>query len=179
MESELNVLDSEARGVLCCATALRLGGGLYILAADAGFEQLYYVMDGGIRSRVREYLGGPRQEVMVHDALGAFREISKRKFPSGSGEAFFNAGIQVFGMSLEGVLNAPTPDLVDQVFHQALASASLLQKVAGQELELYERDCQDESVSAVSENYNQVIKSAGSSALRYRKVATSITTASR
>lgn len=179
MESELNVLDSDARGVLCCATALRLGGGLYILAADADLEQLYYTMDGGVRSKVREYLGGARQESMLHDALRAFREVSSTKFPNGSGDSFFDAGIQVFGMTLEGVLNAPTPDLVDQVFHQALVSASLLEKVASQGLELFERNCQEESISAVSESYEQVIKSAGSSALQYRKVAMRITTESR
>lgn len=73
---ELENLSAEASGALCCATSLRIGGALYILAEAAGLEDAYYRADAGIRANMRAYSGRGLNSSIPEDGLAACRDLS-------------------------------------------------------------------------------------------------------
>ncbi|MEV0036411.1 hypothetical protein [Streptomyces sp. NPDC050804] len=172
---ELEGLTAEATGALCCATSLRIGGALYILAEAAGFEDSYYRVDAGLRAGMRSYEGRELNSAALEEGLVAHQELSAT-FPSGRSESeFFRAGLDVVGLGLEAISREASPDLVAEVFQKAMDAASLLQALAGPGPEEFELACQEKSVTAARvQGIAGVRKVAGEGALQYRRVAQSV-----
>lgn len=172
MSLELEGLSGEARGALCCATSLRIGGALYILAEAAGLESVYYRVDAGLRAGMRSYEGRSLNTAVLDDAVSAHRELTAG-FPLGRPESeFFVAGLGVIELGLGSVSSDSGPDVVGEAFRKAVEAVSLWQVPSSGELQEFERACQEESVAAVLEQgASAVRKAAGQGALRYRKAA--------
>ncbi|MEV4950301.1 hypothetical protein [Streptomyces sp. NPDC053755] len=168
-------LTAEAVGALCCATSLRVGGALYILAEAAGFEDVYYRVDAGLRASMRSYEGRELNSAALEEALTAHRELSET-FPSGRPESeFFRAGLDVIEVGLNVVSSGVSPDLVAEIFQKATDATSLWQSAAGAGLEEFELACQEKSVTAArAQGVTAVRKVAGEGALHYRRVAQSV-----
>ncbi|MFZ3494699.1 hypothetical protein ACODT5_16000 [Streptomyces sp. 5.8] len=172
---ELEGLTVEMAGALCCATSLRIGGALYILAEAAGFENVYYRVDAGLRARMRSHEGRELNSAALGDALMAYRELSAT-FPSGRPETeFFRAGLDVVEAGLNETPSGTIPDFVAEVFQKAADAASLWQAAADTGIGEFELACQEKSVAAVrAQGVTAVRKVAGEGALRYRRVAQSV-----
>ncbi|MGW1227559.1 hypothetical protein [Streptomyces sp. NPDC002530] len=172
-------VDAMSSRALSCVTALRLGGGLYILAEAAGHEDLYYQADAGVRAGLKSCEGRRLNGDVLHIAKKACRRLNA-EFSGAKGTRQFALG----GFTLMEEVLASIEDGDDRdtephiaVFDNALEAAALWPgpvEIDGCGLREFEQLCQRESVDRLNAEGMPGLRSAlGPRQLAYRDLARS------
>ncbi|WP_145969048.1 hypothetical protein [Streptomyces hyaluromycini] len=151
--SSSDVLDGMSSKALSCVAALRIGGGLYILAEAAGQGDLYYQADAGVRAGLRSCEGRRLNADVVRIAKKACRRLIAEFSGAERTLQFSLGGFEL----LEAVLDlieaevGETSESYITVFQKAFEVASLWPETVDIDghvsLQEFERSCQRESIT--------------------------------
>ncbi|WP_037625581.1 hypothetical protein [Streptomyces aureus] len=177
MPDSQETAESHESKALACATAIRVGGALYILAEAAGLEDAYYGADAGIQAGI---IAITRQRELNHDvvhaAIGDCASLSAEYPGTANAAAFFGAGIRVIRMVLEMISEDHSDGSLQRINHKAREAAGYWPTaiVAGGRASLaeFEADCQNAAVGVFGSDGARALRDeAGKHALVYRRAA--------
>jgi hypothetical protein len=175
------VLDGASSRALSCVTALRIGGGLYILADADGKGDLYYQADAGLRAGLRSCEGRRLNPDVVRIAKKACQRLISSFSGAEPTRQFSLAGFNLFAdvmASLDGDLSEAS-DGHSVILRDALGVASLWPdavEIDGHAtLREYESFCQQQSEARLAEDGITGLRDAqGPMQLAYRRLARGI-----
>lgn len=146
-----SVLDGVSSRALNCVTALRFGGGLYILADADGKGDLYYQVDAGVRAGLRSCEGRRLNSDVVRIAKKACQRLTDTFSGTERTRQFAVAGFNLLAdvlASLEDDLGEASERHI-AILHKALEVASIWTEPVDLDgyvsLREFELSCQRES----------------------------------
>ncbi|QMU68364.1 hypothetical protein [Streptacidiphilus sp. P02-A3a] len=178
-ESSLGTaLDGADSRALSCVTALRIGGGLYILADADGRGDLYYQVDAGVRAGLRSCEGRRLNADVVRIAKKACQRLTSTFSGDEQTRQFTLAGFSLLADVL-ALLDADISEPAEghmAIFEKALEVASAWSEAVRIDghgsLQEFELSCQRESVSLLREGGVLGLRNAlGPMELSYRGLA--------
>ncbi|WP_188282402.1 hypothetical protein [Streptomyces sp. CBMA29] len=166
-----------AEKALACATAVRVGGALYILSEASGLDEDYYGVDAGIQSGMVAASG--RRELnqgIVRGAIEDCNSLSSRYLQSMDASAFFVAGVEMTRMVLEFISEVHPGESLQRIKGKALEAAggwpSVIDGQAQSSLLEFEIACQGRAEDVLAaEGVRALREAAGADALGYRRAA--------
>ncbi|WP_405948855.1 hypothetical protein OG588_22385 [Streptomyces prunicolor] len=178
-ESSLSgAFDSLSSKALCCATALRLGGGLYILADAAEKGDLYYQVDAGVRAGLRACEGRRLNADVMRIAIKASRRLESEYTDQSQAIQFAQSGFRLLADVLEVIAadEAEVSDAHIEIFTKALSTTeswpASVDLSGFSHLPDFERFCQQESIDSLrTGGVAEVRDSLGRRELDYRGIA--------
>ncbi|SEG85583.1 hypothetical protein SAMN05216223_11699 [Actinacidiphila yanglinensis] len=177
MADSRDTAEGPTSKALACATAIRAGGALYILAEATGLEEAYYGADAGIQAGM---IALTRQREVKHDiicsAIDDCSSLSTRYPETTAAAAFFGAGILVIRMVLVLIGEDRSDVSLQRINDKAREAARLwptaIDAGAQSSLVEFEAACQNTAVEVLGHGGARALREeAGKHALVYRRAA--------
>ena len=143
---DIDSLGPEEAGVLCCATAIRIGGALGVLADGVMLGDYYRRVDRGLRCMLLAYHGVEANPDAIAEAFAASWHLGT-VFPSASQVArFFGAGLCVADFAIKASKAEDKVEPLRAALQRALEAARLWPRPIREEISLdlveFESSCQ-------------------------------------
>ncbi|WP_328469518.1 hypothetical protein [Streptomyces sp. NBC_00448] len=177
MPDSQETTEGSASKSLACATAIRVGGALYILAEAAGVEDAYYGVDAGIQAGMialtrRRELDYDVVRTAIHDCSS----LSAQYPETADAAAFFGAGMSMIEMVLELIGENCSEGSLQRIGEKALEAAGnwpiAIDAEGWGSLVEFEADCQNAAVDVLNYGGTRALREeAGKHALVYRRAA--------
>lgn len=177
MPDSQETAESHESKALACATAIRVGGALYILAEAAGLADAYYGADAGIQAGI---IAITRQRELnydvVHAAIDDCSSLSAEYPETADAAAFFGAGILMIRMVLEMLGKDHSDGSLQRINRKAQEAAgywpNAIDTASPASLAEFEADCQNAAVDVFGDGGARALRDeAGKYALVYRRAA--------
>lgn len=177
MESlDVATLGPEEAGSLCCATAIRIGGALGVLADGVKLGDYYSRVDRGLRSMLLSYQGGDLNSDAVADAFAASWHLGT-VFPRESQVArFFGAGLGVADFAIMASTAEDRIEPLRAALGRALEAARLWPRSINEEMPFdlvgFESSCQANALMNLrSGGVPFLVECVEGQSRRYREIA--------
>jgi hypothetical protein len=177
MPDSRGTVERFASKALACATAIRVGGALYILAEAAGLEDAYYGVDAGIQAGMIALARGRElNHEVVSTAIDDCSLLSTRYPETADAAAFFGVGILVIRMVLELIGEDRSDGSLRRINEKAQETAghwpTAVDAGGRSSLVEFEADCQNAAVDVLGCGGARALREeAGKQALVYRRAA--------
>lgn len=173
---DVDSLGPEEAGALCCATAIRIGGALGVLADGVRLGDYYHRVDRGLRCMLLSYQGGELKPDVVAEAFAASWHLGT-VFPSANQVArFFGAGLGVADFAIMASKAEDKGEPLRAALQRALEAARLWPGPINDKFSLnlaqFESSCQSKALTRLrSGGIAALSECAEFESQRYREIA--------